>query len=57
VLVPARDARAIADALRHLGEHEGQRRVLGAAGRARVEARFSLDRMVAAYRDIYTGAA
>jgi hypothetical protein len=30
---------------------------LGAAGRSRVKALFSLDRMVQQYRDIYTGAA
>jgi glycosyltransferase involved in cell wall biosynthesis len=53
VLVPARDVPAIAGALAELGADAARRRALGAAARARVESAFTLDRMVAAYRDIY----
>jgi len=56
VLVPARNPRAISDALARLDNNEVLRTELGAAGRRRVEAHFSLDHMVQRYRDIYTGA-
>lgn len=56
-LVPARDPGAIAAALRELAADADLRRRLGEAGRARVESTFSLDRMIATYRDVYLGAA
>lgn len=57
VLVPARDTAALARAIASLAADASRRRALGAAGRRRVESAFSLDRMVARYRDVYQGAA
>lgn len=57
VLVSPRDPHGIADALVSLGNDAPRRAALGAAGRARAEAQFSLDRMVRQYRDVYMGAA
>lgn len=48
-LTPARDAAALAQAIRELANSPEQRRRCGAAGRARVEQHFSLDRMVSDY--------
>jgi glycosyltransferase involved in cell wall biosynthesis len=56
VLVPPREPEALADAICQLGESAGRRRLLGAAGRTRVEARFTLDRMVASYQSAYQSA-
>jgi len=53
LLVPSRDAGALADALRRLAGDAGLRRELGAAARRRVETRFTLERMVREYRDAY----
>ena len=52
-LVPSRDAAALAAVLRALAADAPLRRTLGAAARARVEQRFTLDRMVREYRDAY----
>jgi glycosyltransferase involved in cell wall biosynthesis len=52
-LVPSRDPRALAAALRTLAASPALRADLGLAARRRVEERFSLDRMVAAYADVY----
>jgi glycosyltransferase involved in cell wall biosynthesis len=53
MLVPPRDPQAIADALLQLAR-EPQRRVqLGRAARRRVEERFTLDRMIQQYSDVY----
>ena len=52
-LVPARDADAMAAALRTLASDAQLRTTLGRAGRRRVEERFTLDRMVREYRDEY----
>jgi glycosyltransferase involved in cell wall biosynthesis len=52
-LVPARDPRGLAGALRTLAASPALRADLGQAARRRVEERFSLDRMVAAYADVY----
>jgi glycosyltransferase involved in cell wall biosynthesis len=57
VLVPAGQAQQLADALLHLGGDAPLRAALGTAARARVEAMFSLDRMVRQYRDVYRGVA
>jgi glycosyltransferase involved in cell wall biosynthesis len=49
-LVPRGDAAALATALGALGRDRAARERLGAAARARVAERFSLERMVAGYR-------
>jgi glycosyltransferase involved in cell wall biosynthesis len=46
LLVPARDAAALRDAVRSLVTDAGRRAALGAAGRERVLAQFGLDRVV-----------
>jgi glycosyltransferase involved in cell wall biosynthesis len=52
-LVAARDPQMLAAALAELAVDPARRRILGAAARARVEARFTLDRMVREYREVY----
>lgn len=52
-LVPARDPGAIAEALSALIDAPPLRAALGSAARQRVEAEFTLDRMVREYRDVY----
>jgi glycosyltransferase involved in cell wall biosynthesis len=52
-LVPARDPRGLAAALAAIAADESLRRTLGRHARARVEERFTLDRMVREYRDAY----
>lgn len=54
-LVPPRDVGAMADALAELGRCADRRHQMGEAARRRVEERFSLDRMVRAYRDVLWG--
>jgi sugar transferase (PEP-CTERM/EpsH1 system associated) len=51
-LVPANDPAALAEALTAVSELSS-RATMGAAGRARVERRFSMDRMARAYADLY----
>jgi glycosyltransferase involved in cell wall biosynthesis len=51
-LVPAGDPAAFAEALAVLSERPS-RATMGAAGRARVERRFSLERMTGAYAELY----
>ena len=53
ILVPAASPRAMADALARLLTDHGQRRTMGAAGRARVEASFNLDTMIRNYETLY----
>lgn len=53
--VPPRDPRALATALRELLADAGLRSRLGAAGRARVEGRFTWDRVAAETLKIYRG--
>jgi sugar transferase (PEP-CTERM/EpsH1 system associated) len=53
LLVPAGNAQAMADALIGLAGGRARAADMGRAGRATVEARFSLQAMVAAYRDLY----
>ncbi|MFN7917473.1 MAG: glycosyltransferase [Vicinamibacterales bacterium] len=53
LLVPARDAAACAAALRRLAADRPARERMGAAGRERVETRFTLDRMVSDYAAVY----
>jgi glycosyltransferase involved in cell wall biosynthesis len=55
ILAPARDARALAGAMSTLAAAAGRRSALGAAGRARVEQHFTLDRMVGDYERLYGG--
>jgi glycosyltransferase involved in cell wall biosynthesis len=52
-LVDARDVSGIARAIRALAQAPARRTALGAAGRGRVESRFTLDRMVNEYRDVF----
>ncbi len=52
-IVPAGDVSALADALCRWADDDAGRRAAGAAGRARVEAKFSLPAMVAAYAALY----
>jgi L-malate glycosyltransferase len=56
-LVPLRDPAALGAAIATLGADATLRAELGRAARARVEARFTLDRMVAQYRDVYRAVA
>lgn len=53
VLVPPRDARALADAVAALARDEALRVRMGAAGRALAERDFGLDRIVRAHLDVY----
>ncbi len=53
VLVPERSAAGLADGLRRLLASPREREGMGAAGRARLVAEFSLDRMVRQYFDAY----
>ena len=55
-IVPAGDVPALAQTLCRFAQDEPARRAAGAAGRARVEARFSLPAMVRAYQQVYEGA-
>jgi sugar transferase (PEP-CTERM/EpsH1 system associated) len=52
-LVPAGDASALAEGLVHLAQDAEGSAALGRAGRRRVEQRFSLGAMVAAYESVY----
>jgi glycosyltransferase involved in cell wall biosynthesis len=56
-LVPARNAEALAGALRHLASRPEYAQALSTAGRRRVEERFSIDRMVERYAEAYLAAA
>ena len=53
VLVPARDPGALGRALDSLGTDPARRRKLGHAGRQRLEERFTIDRMVREYAEVY----
>lgn len=46
LLVPARDARALTDAMRSLGQSASERQRMGLAGRVRAEALYSIDDVV-----------
>ena len=52
-LVPPRDPVALAAAIRSLARDAARRLSLGQAGRARVQAHFTLDRMVEDFRKAY----
>jgi glycosyltransferase involved in cell wall biosynthesis len=52
-LVPARDVAALAAALGELASDADARRRLGEVARRRVETRFTIERMVAEYRNVY----
>ena len=53
VLVPPRDARALADAVAALAADEDARRRMGAAGRALAERDFGIGQIVQAHLDVY----
>lgn len=53
LVVPAGSPEALAQGLVDLASDPGRAAAMGAAGRAAVEARFSLDAMVAAYENVY----
>jgi glycosyltransferase involved in cell wall biosynthesis len=53
VLVPPRDAEAVAEAMLALAADPARRRALGAAGRARVREHFGLERMIDATLAVY----
>lgn len=53
LLVPARNARALADAVQHLLEHPQQRIRMGEAGRLLAEREFAIEQVVAAHLAIY----
>jgi glycosyltransferase involved in cell wall biosynthesis len=55
-LVPSRDPATLAATLAELAGDRALRSALGRAARARVEQRFTLDRMIAEYRDAYYAA-
>ena len=55
-LVPSRDPERLAATLGQLAGDGALRAALGRAARARVEERFTLDRMIAEYRDTYYAA-
>jgi L-malate glycosyltransferase len=57
LLVPVKDEGALADALSTLLPDADRRRTMGAAGRARVEAEFSLDALVRATLAVYSRSA
>jgi glycosyltransferase involved in cell wall biosynthesis len=53
-LIPSRDARALSEALLELAGNPGVRAALGRSARQRLETRFTLERMVREYADVYT---
>jgi glycosyltransferase involved in cell wall biosynthesis len=53
LVVPPGDPQALADGLIQLAADPGAAAAMGRAGRVRVEQRFSLDAMVAAYERVY----
>ena len=57
ILVPVRDAQAVAGALVQLARDPQRRRQLGHAARTRVEERFTLERMIQQYCDVYRAVA
>lgn len=57
ILIPPRDPHALAGALAQLAADPHQRARLGQAGRTRVEERFTLDRMIRQYTDVYRAVA
>lgn len=56
LVVEPRDSRGLGQALRTLLADDALRARMGAAARARLDARFSLRQMVQGYRDVYRGA-
>ena len=53
LLVPPRDPRALADAIRYLLSHPAQAQALGEAGRRRVEQYFTVERMACQTLQVY----
>lgn len=53
MLVPARDAAALADAIQYVAEHPDTRRAMGVAGRRLAEREFAIDKIVAQHLAIY----
>lgn len=55
MLVPARDAHALAEAMARYAGDSSLRATHGAASRARIEAHFAMPRMLSAYEQVYIG--
>src|SRR5690606_37177009 len=55
VLVPVRDARALADAVLSLAQHPQRRREMGRAGRALAEQEFDIRKIARKHLDLYAG--
>lgn len=53
LLVPVRDAKALAKSIKYLLEHPDERQKLGTAGRALAEKEFAIDRIVHAHMNVY----
>jgi glycosyltransferase involved in cell wall biosynthesis len=53
ILVPSRDPDGLAGAIRSLAADRPAARSMGMAGRARVEAHFTIERMVHEYAEVY----
>ena len=52
-VVAPRDPEALAQQIAYLRDHEAERKAMGAAGRDRILATFSLEQMVASFVRIY----
>jgi glycosyltransferase involved in cell wall biosynthesis len=55
-IVPPNDPGALAERLQYLRDHEAERRVMGAAGKARILGEFSVETMVDRMLRVYTEA-
>lgn len=54
LIVPAKNPAALGEAILHLAQHPDIREKMGAAGRIRVQTRFSIDRCAQEYSDLYS---
>jgi glycosyltransferase involved in cell wall biosynthesis len=56
IVVPARDTARLSEAMQWMSTHPAEARAMGARGRERAQARFSVEAMVSAYQDAYARA-